>query len=153
NLASSSTLNVDCTTGRRMLEFGTRSVADRYSGTLTPSWAVSGAFSHGRNRFDESGFDSVHQIVDRTQPARGNFTAVGLGFYEPTEGTTYRGTVDTSKLISFLGTHTFGVGYQYQRGFYSGLRERSGPKFTIPATNADGTLQISPTAAGQLANA
>ena len=147
------TLNIDNLTANSQLDFGTRNIAVRYNGTLTPTWTVSGSFSQGRNHFDESGFANFHQIVDRTQPARGNFTAVGLGFYEPTDGTTYRGTADTSKQISFVGTHTFGVGYQYQRGFYSGLRERSGPKFTIPATNADGTLQISSTAAGQLSNA
>jgi hypothetical protein len=153
NLTPNRSLNIDNTTANSRLDFGTRNIAVRYNGTLTPTWTVSGSFSQGQSRFDESGFANFHQIVDRTQPARGNFTAIGLGFYEPTDGTTYRGSVDTSKQISFLGTHTFGVGYQYQRGFYSGLRERSGPKFTIPATNADGTLQISPTAAGQPTNA
>jgi len=118
-------LNIDNTTANSKLDFGTCDIAVRYNGTLTPAWTVSGSFSHGRNHFNESGFDNVYRIVDRTQPARGNFTAVGLGFCEPTEGTPYRGAADTSKQISFLGTHTFGVGYQYQRGFYSGLRERS----------------------------
>ena len=32
-----------------------------------------------------------------------------------------------------------GIGYQYQKGLYSGVRDRSGPHYTVPAANADGT--------------
>src|SRR5207302_4278238 len=32
-----------------------------------------------------------------------------------------------------------GIGYQFQRGFYSGTRDRSGPHYTVPAGNATGT--------------
>jgi hypothetical protein len=37
-----------------------------------------------------------------------------------------------------LGQHSVGVGYQFQKGYYSGNRDRSGPKYTIPSTNASG---------------
>ena len=33
------------------------------------------------------------------------------------------------------GQHTLGLGYTFQRGTYDGTRDRSGPKWTIPAGN------------------
>ena len=69
------------------------------------------------------------QILDRTGAGastgatRGTFTAIGRGFYEPTEGKTYNLAFDTVKQVSLLGQHSIGVGYGYQRALYSGLRE------------------------------
>lgn len=114
---------------------------------------ISASVSQNKNHFDESGFADFNQIIDRTQPSRGNFTAIGLGFVEPTQGKTNRLALDATKQVRLFGTHTLGVGYTYQRGFYSGVRDRSGPKFTVPATNADGTLKIDPQAVGQPLNA
>lgn len=149
NLAPFSTLNIDNTTALSKLELGTRNTSLRYNGTLNPTWTVSASFSQSKNDFSESGFDDFNQITDRTQPARGNFRAIGYGFFEPTQSKTYRATFDTSKQVSLLGTHTVGLGYQYQRSFYAGTRDRSGPKYRVPATNADGTLRIPTTFAGQ----
>jgi outer membrane receptor for ferrienterochelin and colicin len=143
NLSSFNNLNIDNTTAQSILDFGTRNMALRYNGTITPTWTLSASFSHGKNEFDETGFENVYQITDLTQTGglpgqRGSFVAQGLGFFEPTESNTYRGTIDTSKTFSFLGQHTFGIGYQYQRAFYEGTRDRSGPKSLVPATNAFG---------------
>ncbi|MGH9800826.1 MAG: hypothetical protein ACRD82_10720, partial [Blastocatellia bacterium] len=153
NVAPFASLNIDNSTANSKLDFGTRNTAVRYTGSMTPTWNVNAAFSQGRNRFDESGFADFHQIVDRTNTVRGNYTAIGRGFYEPTKGTTYRATFDTQKQVSLWGTHTASIGYNFQRAFYSGLRERSGQKFNIPATNADGTLKTPAIAAGQPTNA
>lgn len=153
NLSSFNTLNIDNTTAQSVLDFGTRNMAVRYNGTLTPSWTLSGSFSHGKNTFNESGFANVYQITDRTQVGtRGEFISQGIGFIEPTESNTYRTTFDTQKLFSFLGSHTFGIGYQYQRAFYEGIRDRSGPKAPVPAANAFGipTATIAPAAAGAI---
>ncbi len=138
NLTPNRTLNIDNTTANSRLDLGTRNLALRYNGMVSPTWTLSAAFSQGKSHFDESGFADFNVITDRTQPARGNFRAIGLGFFEPTEGTTYRLTIDTLKQFSLLGSHTFGIGYQYQRALYSGRRDASGPRFTIPATNATG---------------
>jgi hypothetical protein len=138
NVASFRTLNIDNATATSKLDLGTRNTAVRYNGALSSTWTVGASFGQGHNTFNESGFANQYNIIDRTNAARGNFTAVGLGFFEPTQGTTYRGTVDTQKQVSFWGSHTFAVGYNYQRGFYSGLRERSGAKYNIPLTNAAG---------------
>ena len=91
----------------------------------------------------ETGFADINQIVDRTGPSstgatRGQFIAVGLGFVEPTNGATHGFSFDTTKTVSFFGQHMLGTGYQFQRGFYSGNRNRSGPTYTIPSTNASG---------------
>lgn len=154
NKAPWASLNIDNLTANSVLNYGTRSMAWRYTGTLSPTWTVNSSFSWGHNRFDESGFDNFNQIVDRTQAAtRGNFTAIGRGFFEPTQGDTYRTSVDTQKIVSFMGSHTIGLGYQYQRAYYSGLRDRSGPHYTVPTTNADGSFAVNPKAAGQPLNA
>ncbi len=145
NNTAHSTLNIDNTTALSQLDYGTRNIAARYNGSITPTWTVSASFSQGHNKFDELDFANFNQIIDRTQPERGNFRAIGLGFFEPTNGTTYRATLDTQKQVSFFGNHTFGVGYNFQRAFFSGTRDRSGPRFTIPATNVDGTPVTSPT--------
>jgi hypothetical protein len=161
NVAPFSTLNIDNTTANSALDFGTRNLAVRYNGSLSSTWTVSASFSQGANHFDEFGFANFNQIVDRTQvpdpvvnpTGRGNFTAIGRGFFEPTKSLTYRGNIDTQKQKNLWGSHTFGLGYQYQRAFYSGTRDRSGPHYTVPATNADGSLTIDPLAVGKSLNA
>ncbi len=152
NTAPFATLNIDNLTALNQLDYGTRNLSTRYTGTLSPTWTLTASFSQGRNRFNETGFDPYNQITDRTQPARGNFIAIGYGFFEPTESTTYRATADTTKQVSFLGQHTLGLGYQFQRAFYEGTRDRSGPKFTVPATNATGVpvTQLSGAAAAAI---
>jgi hypothetical protein len=146
NKSSFASLNIDNTTAQSVLDFGTRNLSVRYNGSLgggSSPYTLIGSFSQGKNHFDESGFDNFNQIVDRTQTTfltqRQSFTAIGRGFFEPTNGTTYRTTWDLSKGVSLWGSHNLGVGYQFQRGLYSGLRDRSGPHYTVPAANADGT--------------
>ncbi len=154
NASSFSTLTIDNTTANSKLEYGTRNVAVRYNGALTNTWSLNITGSAGKNHFDETGFDNYNLIQDRTQPARGNFTAIGLGFFEPTDGTTYRGTIDTTKQFSLAGNHSFSLGYQYQHGSYSGTRDRSGPHYTVPGTNANGSwVPTIPSAVGQDLNA
>lgn len=153
NKAPWASLNIDNLTANSVLDYGTRSMAWRYTGTLSSTWTVTSSFSWGHNHFDESGFDNFNQITDQTGRPRGQFTAIGRGFFEPTVDDTYRTSFDTQKIVNFLGSHTIGLGYQYQRAYYSGTRDRSGPHYVVPSTNADGTLQVNPKAAGQPLNA
>jgi len=149
NNAPWSTLNIDNTTATSILDYGTRSMAARYTGTFSPTWTLNASFSWGHNHFSEGGFANYNQIIDRTQAARGNFTAIGRGFVEPTLNNTYRTAYDTQKMFNFMGSHTLGIGYNYQRAYYSGSRNYSGPLYTVPATNADGTYSINAKAVGQ----
>lgn len=153
NKAPFNTLTIDNQTANSKLDYGTRNIAVRYNGILSNTWSVNISGSQGKNHFDETDFDPFHSIVDRTQPSRGNFTAIGLGFFEPTEGTTWRTTIDTTKQFTAGGDHSFSIGYQFQRGEYSGVRDRSGPRFSVPATNTDGTFQTPDFAVGQPLNA
>ena len=154
NSSSFNTLTIDNTTADSKLDYGTRNIAARYNGTLSNTWSLNITGSAGKNHFDETASADFNQIVDRTQPARGNFTAIGLGFIEPTDGKTYRATIDTTKQFSLAGNHSFAIGYQYQRGEYSGTRDRTGPHYVVPSNNAGGTwVPTIPSAVGQPTNA
>jgi hypothetical protein len=148
-----SPINSDNLTNASKLDYGTRNVAMRYNGALSNTWSLTITGSAGKNHFDETGFDNYNGIIDRTQPSRGNFNAIGLGFIEPTNGNTYRGTIDTTKQFSLAGSHSFAIGYQYQRGEYSGTRDRTGPHYEVPATNVNGSFTPNPAYVGQPLNA
>jgi hypothetical protein len=149
NKTSWASTAIDNATAQSVLDYGTRNLSVRYNGNFgggASPYTLIGSFSQGKNHFDESGFDNFNQIVDRTQTfvpvipgQRQAFTSIGRGFFEPTKGTTYRTTWDLSKGVSLWGSHNLGIGYQYQKGLYSGLRDRSGPHYTVPAANASGT--------------
>ncbi|MEP6818418.1 MAG: TonB-dependent receptor, partial [bacterium] len=145
NKSSFASTNIDNATAQSVLDFGTRNLSVRYNGNFgggASPYTLIGSFSQGVNHFNETGFDNFNQILDRTQTTlasqRQSFTSIGRGFIEPTNGKTYRTTWDLSKGVSLWGTHNLGIGYQFQRGQYSGVRDRSGPHFTVPGFNADG---------------
>jgi hypothetical protein len=159
NKSSFRGLTIDNTTADSVLDYGTRNIALRYNGTWSPTLTFNASLGLGRTTFNETGFDPITQITDRRGsdqltiqdftgqlPLRGNFTAVGLGFFEPTESRTKRADFNLSKIHNLWGQHTLGLGYTFQRGNYSGTRDRSGPKVTIPNIGQNGL------AAGQTAN-
>lgn len=141
NLSSFAFLNIDNNTADSVLSYGTRNWAVRYNGSLSPTWTLNSSFSQGKSTFDETGFADVNQIAIRNpiDPIRGNYTAVGRGFFEPTESTNWKWDINTAKIWNRWGQHTLGLGYTYQRSLYSGSRERSGPRYAIPSTNVIGT--------------
>jgi Carboxypeptidase regulatory-like domain/TonB-dependent Receptor Plug Domain len=143
NLSSFNTLNINNTTAFSKLDYGSNNTSVRYNGVLTPTFTLSASFGLNRNRFNETGFANNNEIIDQTGPTsfgavNPQFIAAGLGFVEPTHGKTHVLSFDTTKTLSLLGNHSIGIGYQFQRGSYSGTRSYSGPTFTIPATNATG---------------
>ena len=141
NLSSFAFLNIDNTSADSILDYGTRNWSTRYNGSLSPTWTLNSSFSQGRSTFNETGFANLNNIAIRTpiDSIRGNYNAVGRGFFEPTESTNWKWDVNTAKIWNLWGQHNIGVGYTYQRSLYSGSRERSGPRFAIPGTNAIGT--------------
>ena len=155
NLSSFAFLNIDNNTADSILDYGTRNWALRYNGSLSPTWTLNSSFSQGKSHFNETGFADINQIAIRLpiDPVRGNFTAVGRGFFEPTQSTNWKWDINTAKIWNHWGQHNVGIGYTYQRSLYSGSRERSGPRFPIPSENAIGTpasdLGIPDFAAGQ----
>ncbi len=148
------TLAISNNTATSKLEYGTRNVAARWNGTLSPTWLVNASFTWGFNEFKETGFANTYGIINRTQTGldrlnnplpdaslavqRGIHQAIGLGALENTESNTYGFNVDTSKQYHFGGDHTFSIGYRLERPFFEGLRARSGPAYITPTTNATG---------------
>jgi hypothetical protein len=145
------------------LDNGTRNWVARYNGTLSPTWLFNASVSWGHNYLTETPVHGdIYQIVDNTGcgftgtqgstscvtpltpgtlngpngPLSGIFTRQGLGFSENTQGDNWGLSFDTQKVVNKLGSHTFGIGYHYERNFYKGQRFRSGPDFTITPTMA-----------------
>jgi carboxypeptidase family protein len=174
NKGSFRTLNTNNTTSDSVLDYGTRNMALRYNGTLTPTTTLNMSLGLGKSRFSESGFDNFNNIVDRRGsdqltiqanavaagcttnclPGGGNFSAIGLGFFEPTTSRSRRFDTNLSHTHNLWGQHTLGLGYTFQRGTYDGDRDRSGPKWTIPTgegiasgltTNVQWRLRFRPT--------
>jgi hypothetical protein len=158
NKSSFRSLTIDNTTADSVLDFGTRNISLRYNGNLSPTLTFNASLGLGRSRFSETGFDNFNQVSDRRQSdeaniraftagsfgcdpdngcaaARGNFVAIGAGFFEPTLSQSKRAEFNLSKTHDMWGQHTLGLGYTFQRGTYDGRRDRSGPKWTIPAGN------------------
>src|SRR5437667_1066126 len=157
NKSTFRSLATDNTTSDSILDYGTRNIALRYNGTWTPTLTFNASLGLGKSRFNETGFDNFNQITDRrgsdqltiqaatgALPARGNFSSIGLGFFEPTQSKSKRASFNLLQTHSMWGQHTAGFGYTFQRGTYDGTRDRSGPKWTIPAGNG--------TASGQTTN-
>ena len=146
NLSSFNSLIIDNTTADSILDYGTRNMSVRYNGTLSSTLTLNASLGFGKSRFNETGFADINQIADRRgsdqlniaaftgqAPARGNFTAVGLGFFEPTDSRSRRAEFNLSKTQSLWGQHSLGLGYTFQRAYYDGSRNRTGPSWTIPA--------------------
>ena len=162
NKAPFSSLNILNTTAMSVLDYGTRNMAIRYNGTLSSTWTANVSLSENKNHFTESGFDNFNNISDATPTqvfGGSTYTAIGRGFIEPTKGHTWRFEPSTMKIFNFWGQHSVTVGYQFQKSFYSGVRDRSGPHFTVPSNNATGnfaqptTLPTGQAFAGQDMNA
>jgi len=134
------------------LKYGSRNWVARYNGTLSPTWLVNVSFSWMNNNFTEGITDVVsgvpnYQITDLTQTSGlpgqlGSYRMLGQGFYENTESDNYGFDVNTSKVAHFGGEHTFGIGYKMELPRYNPYKDRSGPKITIPGTNAAGASWI-----------
>jgi hypothetical protein len=137
------------------LQYGTRNFVARYNGTFTPTWLFNASWTWGHNNLNDTPADpSVYQIVDLTQrtpcgapffnsdctattnPLRGQFTRQGLGYFENTKGDNYGVNFDTQKTFNFLGQHSVGVGYRYDRDHYDGTKARTGANIPVDAALA-----------------
>ncbi len=146
-------LGIPNTTNYSKLEYGNRNAVVRYNGTFSPTWVLNASVAWQHNKFTESGYPQLSEIIDQTGA---EFIPYGRGFVENTRDESYAYNLDTSKTVSFLGTHTFAVGAQYARLYYDGARAYSGPAIPAPIANADGAPLPGATGpfgwAGQTAN-
>ncbi len=126
-------------TGFSRLNYGTRNWVIRYNGTLSPTWLLNGSWFWNHNTADEYPLHPDLFGVVKRPDARHITTLQGLGFYENHETNTYALNIDTQKIMHFWGTHTFSVGYQYQRPNYHDFETASTGRHDIPSLNATGS--------------
>jgi len=139
------------------LQYGTRNVALRYNGTLSPTWLFNASFSWGHNNLNDTPSDpnvfAIADLVQRTpcgapnffpfcssqsNDLRGQFQRQGLGYVENTHGDNYGLSFDTQKVANFLGQHTFSIGYRYDINHYDGTKVYTGGKIPFTAAEVSG---------------
>jgi hypothetical protein len=137
-----STLTADNASGNSSFNYGTRNWDVRLYAAITPTWTADIAFSYAWNHFTETPADTtIYPILDQTLIATtGQFNAQGLGtgltvnYQSHAEALSF----DTSKIVNFVGTHTFSAGYFWQYPTYDNVTRYSTLSYAIPATNATG---------------
>jgi hypothetical protein len=131
-------LNTPNTTAMSRLSYGTRNFVVRYNGTLSPTWLVNGSFTWGNNRATEYPlFPDVFGVTLRPD-GRHISSLMGLGFYENHNTNNYGYNIDTQKIVHAWGTHTFSIGYRYERPNYKDFETATGGHIPVPLTNASG---------------
>jgi Carboxypeptidase regulatory-like domain len=152
-------------TGFSKWDYGTRNTDGRIQATLTPTWTASLAYTYAWNHFTETpALNNVYPIRDQTQTAgltgpdgrvqAGQYDLLGLEFEENYKSQTQGISFDTQKVFRAAGNHTISFGYFWQNPRYDAITTYSGPRYSIPATNASGFTNAGTTSgAGQMSDA
>jgi hypothetical protein len=140
--------------------FGSRDSIARIRSAITPTIVGDASYAYNHNHFSESPSVNVYQIQDQSAqslPTPGGTVTSGFGAFEPSINNTWSLAGNLSKTVSFLGQHTFSVGYSFDHTDFLDQPSRSGALFPIPAKNAVGTTITVPSKAasapGSLTNA
>ena len=146
------TLAIANNTGYSSMKYGTRNMVGRYNGTLSPTWLLNASYSWGRNTFTETPLSDIFQVVDRTTSV--TTTLQGFGLLTNYKSNNFAVNVDTQKIAKgFGGSHTFSIGYRWEKPEYAQSKARSGGRFTLPANNLDGIpIQAMGDAAGKMSD-
>ena len=131
------TLNTPNDTAMSRLHYGTRNWVVRYNGTLSPTWLVNASFTWGNNYSTELPKYDVPQVTNRINP-NNVYALQGFGYLENHNTNNYAINFDTQKIVHFWGTHTFSVGYRYERPNYTDFITASGGRNDVPTTNQVG---------------
>ena len=124
------------TTAFSRWDFGGRSEVARLNSSLSPTLQLNIAATAKTSHFNESGFQNLYQVSDRTT---GNTNFQGLGEFQNPTNHSYGVSFDLQKTVSLHGQHTFSIGWGFDRAIYDANRDYSGPRFAFPATNSAGT--------------
>jgi hypothetical protein len=122
--------------------FGSRDSVVRATTAITSSWLVDASYAYNHNSFSETPAEAGYSIADASAQSLavpGATVNSGFGAFEPSINNTYSIAANTSKSFSFLGQHTFSLGYAYDHTAFMDEPSRSGPLFPIPTANAAGT--------------
>ncbi len=129
------TLNQKNTTSFSRWNFGSRSVVARLTSSLNPTTQLNMSTSYKVSHFTESGFANDYQVIDKTT---GSTNFQGLGLFQNPLNHSYGFNIDLQKTVHFKGSHTFSIGWGFDRAIYNAQRDYSGARFAFPATNAEG---------------
>ena len=129
-------LQLKNTTGFSRWDFGSRSEVVRLNSSLSPTLQLNIAATAKTSHFTETGFNNIYNISDRTT---GVSTYQGLGEFQNPDNHSYGVSFDLQKTIAAkFGSHTFSIGWGFDRAIYDANRDYSGPRFNFPSTNAAG---------------
>jgi len=118
-------------------DYGTRNWVARYNGTLSPTWLVNASFTWNNNRFTETPLLDVNSVTD-ISPGNATLGLQGFGFKENHDANDFTYTIDSSKVVHALGSHTFMIGFNNQFLNYDNFRLRSGIVYAPPTSNLTG---------------
>ncbi len=144
-------------------DFGSRSEVARLNAAPSSSWTLNLAATAKQSHFTEYGYRDLFTIADYTatavDPSTGDAygatsTAQGLGFFQNPTTHSYSGVLDTEKIVKMgrLGSHSFSIGYEFDRAIYDLEKGYSGGYYTVPTTNSSG-VATNPAIAGVSTNA
>jgi hypothetical protein len=129
------TLNLKNTTSFSRWNYGTRSVVARLTSSINATTQLNMSATYKTSHFTESGFANDYQITDKTTGSTG---FQGLGYFQNPLNQGYGFNIDLQKTVNLHGSHTFSVGWGFDRAIFDANRDYSGPRVPFPASNADG---------------
>jgi carboxypeptidase family protein len=153
---------VEDTSGFSRWNYGSRSETVRLTNALSPTWELDIAANAKQSHFTETPLSpNTYQVADYVgndvSAALPSFNLLGLGYIQNPNTHTYGISLDTQKTVSAFGSHTFSMGWGFERSIYDLYKTYSGPIFNFPANNAAGTAITSvggtPQLPGALASA
>ena len=117
------------------LDYGSRTWSGRYTGTLTPNWVVTAAYTDHFNHFSELPLHNGYLTTDNTlvqQGTGGTLTYGGLGSLENYEAINHGFNVSSSHIFTFGGGHAVDYGFEFEDQPYNDIILFSGTPFGLP---------------------
>jgi hypothetical protein len=118
------------------LDYGSRTWSGRYTGTLTPSWIVTSAYTDHYNHFNEyplhNGYLVTDNSVHQQNSSVGTLSYGGLGSLENYESLNHIFNVSSSHIFGLGGSHSLDYGFQFEDQPYNDVILFSGPSIALP---------------------
>jgi hypothetical protein len=118
------------------LDYGSRTWSGRYTGTMTPNWIVTAAYSDHTNHFTEdplhNGYLVTDNAVHQENSSVGTLTYGGLGTLENYESLNHIFGVSSSHIFALGGSHALDYGFQFEDQPYNDIILSSGSSIALP---------------------
>jgi hypothetical protein len=135
NTSAFRTVNAQDTSVFSSQSYQTRNWVVRYNSTISPTWLANASFSWFHSQFSENPVAPLtFNTVDRTTTGLSP-TLSGLGFVEQHNTDNFGYSFDTSKVVRFVGQHTFSIGFASGLLNYDTTKTRTGGFFPFPLSN------------------